>query len=271
MLANITLPKHLPLTTPLQTTAADRLVSALHQRNIQAILWDLDGTLVDSEGSFQAQAFTRAMQIVHDLTPPVNELGIPHTVGKTPDEIFNDLCEKTGIPAETCDNKQLMATRQSLLKHIIGDGVKLMPGVLELLSILHQNGFKLAVASQSPQWQAELVVQSAGIASFFDLILGGDRVPSDRRKPEPDLYEMAAWQLGVPTPQCLALEDTMIGATAGTRAGCHTILIPTPYNQHESNPLGPTLYGTLANVEGLIRILERPINEPQPPLIYNNA
>lgn len=256
MFANVTSHLYSPVSPRLNAAAADGLIAALRRRKIRAVLWDLDGTLVDSEGSFQAQAFTQSMQIIHQQTPPLNELGIPHTVGKTPDEIFDDLCEIVGITAESCDNPQLMATRQTLLKQIIRDGVKLMPGVREVLSALYQHGIQMAVASQSPQWQAEMVVQSAGIGFYFDLILGGDSVPVEKRKPEPDLYELAAYRLRLQPEQCLALEDTIIGATAAAWAGCFTVLVPSVYNQHERNPLGPTLYGSLANIEGLTRILE---------------
>jgi HAD superfamily hydrolase (TIGR01509 family) len=235
-----------------QIAGANRLVEALRRRRIRAVLWDLDGALVDSEGSFQAQAYSQAMEIVHGRTPPLNELGIPHTAGKSTAETFDELCETTGISAEACDKPQLMATHHLLLKTIPGSWVKLMPGVKEILSILYQNGINMAVVSRLPQWQAEKVVQSAGIGFYFDLILGTE--PDANQ--EVDLYEMAAWKLGLSPGHCLIFEDTVAGATAETGAGCQKIIIPSAYDQNEDNYPGPTLFGTLENFDDLIRILE---------------
>lgn len=231
---------------------ARRLAEALRRRRIRAVLWNLDGALVDSEGSFQAQAYSQAMEIVHGRTPPLNEMGIPHTVGKGPAETFDELCETAGIPAEACDKPQLMATHQLLLKTISGSWVTLMPGVKEILSILYQNGIKMAVVSRLPQWQAEKVVQSAGIGFYFDLILGTEPAANQ----EVDLYEMAAWNLGLSTGQCLIFEDTVAGATAERGVDCLKILIPSVYNQEGGSYPGPTLFGTLRNIDGLISILE---------------
>ncbi|MCP4358558.1 MAG: HAD family phosphatase [Chloroflexi bacterium] len=242
-----------------RTGSSYAVVETLARQQIQAVLWDLDGTLVDSEGSFQAQAFTQAMQIVHNITPPLNAFGIPHTVGKTPDEIFADMCLAANIPKQSWSIPQLMSVRQRLLKQVIRQGVRLMAGVKPLLTMLQRHGIKQAIASQSPQWQAELVAKHAGIASYFDLILGGDKVPRERRKPMPDLYQLAAQQLDVNPGQCLILEDTMIGATAGVRARCRTILIPTIYNQGVRSHFCPTLNNSLKNTSGLMHILQHQV------------
>lgn len=102
--------------------------------------------------------------------------------------------------------------------------VPMKPGVVELLEYLKQHAVRMAVASSAPMELIKSNLRLAGIADYFDAVISGEQVVHG--KPSPDIFLLAAQQLGLPAADCYVFEDGIHGVRAGIRAGCSTIMVP---------------------------------------------
>lgn len=100
----------------------------------------------------------------------------------------------------------------------------LMPNVKDVLSTLKQRGIKIAVASASPRNMLQGIVDSCGIAEYFDYLASAEEL--EYNKPHPAVYLHAAKQLGVPTSACFVVEDSVLGMISGKAASMKTVVIP---------------------------------------------
>lgn len=105
------------------------------------------------------------------------------------------------------------------------DNVGLMPGVRPLLAALQQAGYRLAVASAASRKWVKRWLAFYDIENYFEVVVGREQVA--KSKPEPDIYQLAARRLGVDPAQCLAIEDSPVGAEAAARAGMTVAAVPT--------------------------------------------
>jgi HAD superfamily hydrolase (TIGR01509 family) len=200
-----------------------------------AVLWDMDGTLIDSEPYWLASesAFAEA----HDSNWGHDDgLGV---IGMSLYESSKLLKERVGSSLET----------QEIIDQVT-DGVLLRlekeipwrPGARELLKLLRDNNIKTALVTGSMHRMAQKVAEQIGFDAF-DVILGGDDVM--RGKPHPESYLTAAKMLGVDPANCVAFEDSLTGITAAEAAGtkavgiAHIVEIP----MSEGRILWPTLEG----------------------------
>lgn len=97
-------------------------------------------------------------------------------------------------------------------------------GLHELLTYLHHQGYRMAVASSTKKAKVEHNLASAGVRSYFDVVVAGDMVA--KSKPEPDIYLRAAAELGVDPVDCIALEDSRNGLLSAYAAGMQVIMVP---------------------------------------------
>ena len=103
-------------------------------------------------------------------------------------------------------------------------GLRPMPGAAELLFYLSQQPYKLAVASSSACAIIQRFLNMSGFAHYFSAIVGGDLV--EDAKPSPDIFLLAAKELGFAPSDCLALEDSPNGIQSAAAAGCITVMVP---------------------------------------------
>lgn len=184
--------------------------------HLSAVLWDMDGTLIDTEPLWlEAEAAT------------LNRYGIEMTdevrntlIGSGPTalaKLFQDL----GVPlsAEEIVEEQV----QSVIDGLHRNGAEWRPGALELLRSLGEAGVPCALVTMSVRRLAETVVALLPEGAFT-LVVPGDEVAHE--KPHPDPYLRAAEQLGVPIEQCLALEDSFTGLRSASSSGAVTVGIP---------------------------------------------
>ncbi len=98
------------------------------------------------------------------------------------------------------------------------------PGVHEIIGYLKNRGFRLAVASGSPQEIIERNLERAGLMDAFDAVISGFSVPHG--KPAPDIFLESARRIGCDPEKCYVFEDGANGIRAGAAAGCVTVMIP---------------------------------------------
>lgn len=120
------------------------------------------------------------------------------------------------------------AVRQERIRRmdafVASEGVKVKPGIRELLDVLKEKGIPTAITSSSPPERIEDYLTSVGLLGRFDKLCSGYQVAHG--KPEPDIFLYGAESLGVPAESCLALEDSYAGLLSAKRAGCLPVMIP---------------------------------------------
>jgi HAD superfamily hydrolase (TIGR01509 family) len=184
---------------------------------VEAVLLDMDGTLVDTERVY-----------VESLTAVLTGLGYPDVdavcsamVGRPGPECQRLLIAHygDGLPLA-----RINAGFSEKCRAILQDGLPLKRGVNELLDALAEAGWPVAVVTSSTQKTAEQHLTLGGIRGRFDRIVTRDEVAHS--KPAPDLYLLAARRLGVAPGSCVAVEDSGIGIAAAFAAGTIPIMVP---------------------------------------------
>jgi beta-phosphoglucomutase len=188
----------------------------MSKKNGQAAIWDVDGTLVDTaELHFQAwQAVCREQG--RDFT----RADFAATFGQRNPEIIRQLFGERFNAEEIA---ALGDRKEVLYRAAAGNGVTLLPGVRALVEDLHQAGFVQAIGSSAPHANLELILHLTGIADFFDVVVGSE--DTQRGKPDPQVFLVAAERLGVPPSRCVVFEDAVAGVQAARAGGMKCVAV----------------------------------------------
>jgi HAD superfamily hydrolase (TIGR01509 family) len=184
-----------------------------------AVLWDMDGTLVDSEKVWTVSLRDTAREFGGTLSAAARESIIGSDMPRTLAVLFDDL----GLVA---DPARMAAAEQSLsrrTRELFADGLEWRPGAQDALRTVREAGWPAALVTNTGRALTELALDGIG-REHFAITVCGDEVP--RGKPEPDPYLWAADLLGVPATSCLAVEDSPTGAQAAEQAGCAVLVVP---------------------------------------------
>lgn len=186
------------------------------RRSPAAVLWDMDGTIVDTESHWIAAAdeIARTHGIVVGSDALAALVGTSLTAGA---ELMRGWGVEASV-AELVDRHLELAMRNTAAA-----GLAWRPGARELLAALRADGIPLALVTMSYRKYAEAVLEALP-AGTFDVIVTGDVV--ERGKPFPDAYLRAAEMLEVDVRDCVAIEDSLIGLAAARSAGTHVVGIP---------------------------------------------
>ncbi|WP_031069187.1 HAD family hydrolase [Streptomyces sp. NRRL WC-3742] len=199
------------------TTTATRVLDHGDARGLQAVLLDMDGTLVDTEDFWWQAEVTLFAELGHQL----DEADRAHVVGGPMTRVMDYLVGRTGVDIAPADLGVMVNER---FVELLAGGVPLMPGAERLLNTLDAHGIPAALVSASHRHVIDIVLRSLG-AEHFAFTIGGDEVA--RTKPFPDPYLEAARRLGAEPGRCVVVEDTPTGVRAGEAAGCPVIAVPS--------------------------------------------
>lgn len=178
----------------------------------EAVLFDCDGVLVDSEAiTCGVLRDMFAEQGWHMTLAECMQRFVGHTV-KSQREVIE---ANTGVPLTDDWLQQFFARRNERLDAQI----TAIDGIHDAVAHLHDHcEGRIAVASGADRFKVEMMLRKVGLHAFFDgRIFSGHEMP--RSKPHPDVYLAAAAHLQVPPGRCLVVEDTTVGITAGVAAG----------------------------------------------------
>lgn len=185
---------------------------------IKGILFDMDGLILDTE-----KLYTRFWM------EAANALGYPMTREQALG--MRSLSREFGAAKlqsyfeRPINYEEVRLKRIELMDAFIEkEGVETKAGVQELMSYLKENGIKTAIATSSPLERTEKYLVSVGLADAFDKLISGYMVK--KGKPEPDIYQLAAAELGLAPQECMALEDSPSGILSASRAGCFPVMVP---------------------------------------------
>lgn len=217
---------------------------------IRAMIFDLDGTLVQTE-KLKARSYAIAVQRLRSLSEPdlAAVEAYREIVGASREEASKYIMNKLGLEDELQSRlseygltepwQVLTAMRTDIYDEMVVDPEAIRqnvwPYALEMLHLAKETACLTALATMSKKDDVLHVLRSLDIENLLDLVLTAEEVT--RTKPDPEIYLRAADRLGVPPRECLVLEDSVNGVKAALAAGMDVVAIATPFTNaglHES-------------------------------------
>lgn len=185
--------------------------------NTIAILWDLDGTIIDSsachystwQNALENHGFTLDPAKYAANFGRNNLTNVPLFLGYEPEPAFSAM---------------LIDEKESAFRERAPQESTVIPGVESWLLAAQSRGFPQAIASSGPLDNSETMLRAFNLLHYFDEIISGEHLPA---KPEPDIFLVAATALGVEPSHCVVIEDSLPGVTAARNAAMTCIAITT--------------------------------------------
>jgi beta-phosphoglucomutase family hydrolase len=186
-----------------------------------AVLWDLDGTIIDS-----APYHDRAWQATFAAEGiPFDAADFRRTFGWRNDRILFDIAGPNLLPERVA---AIALAKEERYREIVRrEGIAPLPGVQEWLERLHAQGIPQAIVSSAPCENITVVVAALGAAGLFQTLISGDDVAQG--KPDPASFLLAAHRLGMPPSACVVVEDAPAGVEAARRAGMACLAVTTSH------------------------------------------
>ena len=211
---------------------------------IKAVLFDLDGTLINTEIYF-FRAWTSAaahygMTLTREMALKMRSLGRPFAAEQFR-EWFGEDCPFSET-AKLCGELFTQLAEKY--------GIFLKPGVEELLKWLKERGITVALTTSQRTEKAELLLKKAGIYRYFDRIICSNMVALG--KPAPDTYLLACRELGLEPVSALAVEDSPNGIRSAYSAGCRVVMVPDMSEPDEE--LNKMLFASVRMIDGISRL-----------------
>ncbi len=191
----------------------------MNKKSPSAVLWDMDGVLVDS-GDLHFETWRlvlsrRAIDLPRSLfyqTFGMNNTGL--------------LAQIYGHPLDPTQVASLSHEKETLFRSLIHGRVFLLPGVREWLERFREWRIPQAVASSAPMENIAAHIDDLGIRPYFTALASGSDLPG---KPAPDVFLKAAGMLSIPPQDCLVIEDSILGIAGAKSAGMRVIGVTTSH------------------------------------------
>lgn len=186
--------------------------------SFKAVLFDMDGTLTDTEKYYQ-KAWPKTLEhfgyeMSEEKPLILRSLGRPFAVQQFKEWYGEDF-----------DYWKVRNYRKQLVEDIFKkDGIPLKPGAKEILKWLRDNNIFVALVTANDKDRAERYTKRVGLFEYFDSIVCADMV--EFGKPAPDIYAFACKELKVAPEETLAIEDSPNGCTSAYKAGCNVVMVP---------------------------------------------
>ena len=182
---------------------------------VRAVLWDMDGTLIDSE-EFHWISWRDTLQ---KEGVPITREQFLATFGQRNDSIIPQLLGTMATPERI---EKISTAKEKLYRDLVRrHGMKPLPGVAVWLERLHETGWLQAIGSAAPCANIEVVLEALSAAHLFQAIVSAEDV--QHGKPDPQVYLVAASRLGALPERSIVVEDAVAGVQAARRAGMRSI------------------------------------------------
>jgi beta-phosphoglucomutase len=201
------------------------------RRAIEAVLFDMDGVLVDSE-PFIAEAAAAMFAERHGTVVDVRDFA--PFVGTGEGRYLGGVAEKYGVELDLSSDKE---RTYAIYATIVRGRIAELPGAKAFVCACRERGLKTALATSADMIKMEANFREIGfVESDFDATVNGLDV--ERKKPFPDIYLEAARRLGVAPERCLVVEDALSGIKAAKAAGCLCLGIASSLGEAELRRAG---------------------------------
>ncbi|MGP8307980.1 hexitol phosphatase HxpB [Vibrio sp. YIC-376] len=209
--------------------------------NLKAVIFDMDGVLIDSEPLWQEAQ----IESLHSFGVLITRDDCEQmTMGKRVDEIARTWCKAFSLSVPAQELETMILTK---LCHRISTSGEAMLGVYEALDYFANQGLKIALATSSNHVVIKAVFERLQLWDKFSVVCSAE--DEEYGKPHPDVYLTAAHKLQFAVTECLVIEDSFTGLTAAKRANMTTYLVSPYFEQHKFSIAD----GRYANLESVMQ------------------
>lgn len=194
---------------------------------MKAVIWDLDGTIIDSE-SHHWEAW-KVLMAAENFSITYEEY--VSDFGRRNDEIL-----RLRMSPDLSDSEvaRLSMAKEEAYRHLVRtEGIGLLPGVEQWFANLRADGWRQALGTSAPWGNVEAIFDVHEVRHYFDALMSADRVAHG--KPHPDVFLAAAQEAGVPPERCVVIEDAPAGIEAARRAGMRSLAVRTTHPKLEGD------------------------------------
>lgn len=206
---------------------------------ISAIIFDFDGTIIDTESS----EFVTVQEVFRRHGHDYSLTSFQEIIGRADGRHWADVLQDRTGPLDDIDE---IRSRRGQAHHELIARSEVRPGVMELMARAEQRDRALAVASSSPTWWVEKHLTDRQLAHRFRVIATRDHV--ERAKPWPDVFLVAAERLEVEPEACLVVEDSHHGVAAAKAAGMVCVAVPNPVTESSDLSAADLVLDSLADL-----------------------
>ncbi|MFA5022642.1 MAG: HAD family phosphatase [Patescibacteria group bacterium] len=207
---------------------------------IKAILFDLDGVLIETE----LETFKFYQNYLKDYGITLADTDFKYKAGRKSVDFWNDVL--TPEQQAKIDVKKLTQIKREAFNTAPQNYVKKVAGGKELLEYLKTNNFKLALVSQNESRMINTMMDWLEIKSFFDIIISIDQIT--KLKPDPEIYLLAANKLGITPNECIVIEDSKDGVGSAKNAKMKCIGVKHEYTPPTDLSLADVKIDNLAEI-----------------------
>jgi len=197
-----------------------------YQRPVLAAIFDMDGLLIDSEPLWHQAELDIFSGLDLDLS---RRHEMPDTVGLRIDQVVRMWYETS--PWSTPSQEEVTRLVMNRALELVETTRPLLPGVEHALQLCQDKGLKIGLASASPLFMLERVLDMFGLRSYFSVLASAESLPYS--KPHPQVYLNAADSLGVDPLNCVTLEDSFNGMIATKAARMRSIVVPAEDDRND--------------------------------------
>lgn len=190
---------------------------------IQAVIFDMDGLMIDSERVY----WQAGRELANRYGKTVQDATLGRMMGRSPVDSMTVFATETAIPV---DPATLLEERDTRVYEILSTGATPMPGLfaaLDQLSARHT----LAIATSAKRYFVDVIDKSLNFVRYFKAVQTSEGVVNG--KPAPEIYHKAMAQIGVSPADSVVLEDSSNGARAGKASGAYTIAVPSEHTRDQ--------------------------------------
>jgi beta-phosphoglucomutase len=206
---------------------------------VKAVLFDLDGVLVDSE-DISTEASNRVLGEYGIVQTPQEKKLV---FGRRTIDNYRAAIEARGLDVNPAE---LVSKKNKLFAQMIKGRLKPLPGAEELIGSLKKAGVWVAVVSSSPLERVNISLEEVGLLMEFDFIVSGDCCVEGKPHPEPFL--LAAERFGAKPRECVVIEDAEAGIKAGKAAGMKVVAVRSPNTHGQELDLADAVVDSLRDV-----------------------